>query len=313
VRADRLVATLLVLQARGRVTAAELAAELEISERTARRDLEALAMAGVPVYSQAGRNGGWSLVGGAKTDLSGLTDAEARTLFLVAGPSASVTPAVKGALRKLIQALPETFRAEAEAAASAVVHDPARWDGSAVPTPPHLEALQQAVVAGVQVELGYADRERKESQRTVHPLGLVVKSYVWYLIADTAAGLRTFRVSRVRSVTLTDRPVVRPDGFDLAETWAAVVEEMDRRRMGYRVRVHVHPAAVGWLRFGLGTRVAVGEPLPGGRVEVTVGAESAESAAWQLAGYGTWVEVIEPEEVRDRLVRIGQELVEHYS
>src|SRR5215207_5861709 len=158
-RADRLVATLLLLQARGRVTAAELAEELEISERTARRDLEALAMAGILVYSQAGRNGGWSLVGGARTDLSGLTAAEARTLFLVAGPSSAVTPEAKAALRKLVQALPETFRAEAEAAASAVVLDPARWGADAPPTPPFLQPLQQAVLQERQVRLGYSDRE----------------------------------------------------------------------------------------------------------------------------------------------------------
>src|ERR687897_1625779 len=145
-RADRLVATLLVLQARGRITAAELAEELEISERTARRDLEALGMAGIPVYSQAGRGGGWSLLGGARTDLSGLTAAEARTLFLVAGPSSSATPQIKAALRKLVQALPETFRADAEAAASAVVLDPAGWGGSTVPRPTHLDDLQRAVV-----------------------------------------------------------------------------------------------------------------------------------------------------------------------
>ena len=125
-RADRLVATLLFLQTRGRVTAAQVAAELEVSTRTARRDLEALSIAGIPVYSQPGRNGGWSLVGGARTDLTGLTAAEARTLFLVAGPSSAVTPEAKAALRKLIQALPETFRAEAEQAASAIVIDPDR-------------------------------------------------------------------------------------------------------------------------------------------------------------------------------------------
>src|SRR5215510_3831994 len=102
-RADRLVATLLLLQARGRVTAAEVAEELEVSVRTARRDLEALAMAGIPVYSQTGRGGGWSLVGGARTDLSGLTAAEAQALFLVAGPSAALTPEAKAALRKLVQ------------------------------------------------------------------------------------------------------------------------------------------------------------------------------------------------------------------
>ena len=122
-RADRLVAILLLLQSRTQVTAAEVAAELEISERTARRDLDALSMAGVPVYSKQGRNGGWQLVGGAKTDLSGLTAAEARALFLVAG-TASSTPEVKAALRKLVRALPEPFRTGAEAASNAVVVDP---------------------------------------------------------------------------------------------------------------------------------------------------------------------------------------------
>src|ERR1700736_2877183 len=135
VRADRLVATLLFLQSRSRVTAEEVADELEVSVRTARRDLEALSMAGIPVYSQAGRGGGWSLVGGARTDLSGLTAAEARALFLVAGPSSAATPVVKAALRKLVRALPESFRAEAQAAATAVVVDPASW-GRTSPGPP---------------------------------------------------------------------------------------------------------------------------------------------------------------------------------
>ena len=209
-RADRLVAALLVLQARGRVTAAELAEELEVSERTARRDLEALGMAGVPVYSQPGRGGGWSLLGGARTDLSGLTAAEARTLFLVAGPSSSATPEVKAALRKLVRALPETFRADAEAAASAVVLDPSSWDGAVARRPVHLDVLQQAVVEGVQVRLGYVGRDRRESERMVHPLGLVSKGTAWYLVAGTDAGRRTFRLNRVRSVEVTDEPAHRP-------------------------------------------------------------------------------------------------------
>lgn len=130
-RADRLVATLLLMQARGRVTAAEVAAELEVSIATARRDLEALSAAGVPVYPQPGRGGGWSLVGGARTDLTGLTSTEARALFLLAGPAASLDPSVRSALRKLVQALPGTFRADSEAAAAAVVVDSTRWRGGA--------------------------------------------------------------------------------------------------------------------------------------------------------------------------------------
>ena len=148
----------------------EVALELEVSPRTARRDLEALAMAGVPVYSQAGRGGGWSLVGGARTDLSGLNAAEARALFLVAGPGAA-TPEVKAALRKLVRALPETFRASAESAGGAVIIDASDWDRLPVDPPPHLAALQQAVVDGVQVRLHYAGRDREPGERVVHPSG----------------------------------------------------------------------------------------------------------------------------------------------
>jgi predicted DNA-binding transcriptional regulator YafY len=321
-RADRLVATLLLLQARGRVTAAEVAQELEVSERTARRDLEALAMAGIPVYSQAGRGGGWSLVGGARTDLSGLTAAEARTLFMVAGPSSAATPEVKAALRKLVQALPETFRADAEAAASAIVLDPAAWGHTPPPAPPHLDVLQQAVVEGVQVRLRYVDWQRNETERTIHPLGLVAKGAVWYLVADTDAGLRTFRVGRVQGVEVTDRPVVRPEGFDLAETWQSIVAEMDERRATLRVELRVGPRAVPWLRSQYGTRLTVPpgderadtvDPGDGGRVTVEIRAHSAESAAHELSAFGDLVEVVGPAEVRDALGRLGATLVALYG
>jgi predicted DNA-binding transcriptional regulator YafY len=313
VRADRLVAVLLILQARGRVTAAELADELEISERTARRDLEALSMAGIPVYSQAGRGGGWSLLGGSRTDLSGLTAAEARTLFLVAGPSASATPQIKAALRKLVRALPEPFRAEAEAAASAVVIDPASWDRIHVPTPAHLDELQRAVVEGVQVRIVYAAPDRPEAERTVHPLGLVAKASIWYLVAATDAGMRTFRLSRVREVTLTEDPAERPDGFDLETHWRAVVAELDERRVTFRATALVEAEAIPWLRSSLGTRVAIRGENAGDHVEIEIRSWSARSLAGELAGFGRWVEVLDPAEVREELARIGDELRERYG
>src|SRR4029079_6846267 len=132
-----------MLQAKGQVTAAEVAQELEVSERTARRDLEALGVAGLPIYSRQGRNGGWQLLGGARTDLSGLNAAEARALFLVAGPSSTATPDLKAALRKLVRALPETFRSEAEAASTAVIIDNSSWGRreNPRPTPPYLDDL----------------------------------------------------------------------------------------------------------------------------------------------------------------------------
>jgi predicted DNA-binding transcriptional regulator YafY len=312
-RADRLVATLLFLQARGRVTAAEVADELEVSIRTARRDLEALSIAGIPVYSQPGRGGGWSLVGGARTDLSGLTAAEARTLFLVAGPSSAVTPEAKAALRKLVQALPETFRAEAEKAASAIVLDPAHWGGTAPATPPHLEALQRAVLQEVQVVLGYRDREGAVTERLVHPLGLVSKGSAWYLVGDTERGMRTFRVWRVRSVEPTDDPVVRPPGFDLNETWRKVVAEMDERRGSVRVRALVERSLLGPLRGHFGNRLEIGDDTDDGRVEVDIGFAEQHDPSMELAGYGFGLEVLAPLDVRTSLAELGARLVERYT
>ncbi len=126
--------------------------------------------------------------------------------------------------------LPETFRAEAEKAAAAIVLDPARWGRTAPATPRHLEVLQQAVVEGVQVRLGYTDAKGAVTERTVHPLGLVSKGRIWYLLADTDAGQRTFRVWRVRSVELTDDLAHRPPDFDLHRAWQEVVERLDERR-----------------------------------------------------------------------------------
>jgi predicted DNA-binding transcriptional regulator YafY len=306
-RADRLVAALLFLQARRRVTAAELAEELEISERTARRDLEALAMAGIPVYSQAGRGGAWSLVGGATTDLSGLTGAEVRTLFLIAGPSAA-TPAVKAALRKLVRALPETFRAEAEAAASAVVVDPTGWDHHRPEPPAHLEVLQRAVIEGVQVRLSYTSRNRTETERIVHPLGLVAKRSVWYLVANTEAGLRTFRVGRVRSVLLTELPVDRPEGFDLEEAWRSTLAALDEQRVPSGATLRADVEVVRILRAVLGTPMTVSKEVVDGRVDIEIRSYSAEMIAHQLAGFGSSVEVLAPPEVRDHLRRISAEL-----
>ena len=315
-RADRLMAILLLLQQREQLTAADVARELEVSERTARRDFDALAMAGVPVYSIQGRGGGWRLVGGARTDLSGLTAGEARALFLVAGPASAATPAVKAALRKLVRALPEPFRVQAEAAASSLVMDPQRWGSSRVehrPPPRFLDELQDAVIRGVQVRLGYVDSNGAETERTVHPLGIVAKGPSWYLVCDTEAGWRTFRIDRVSSADPTGDPVHRPEDFDLAASWREIADEVDRRRTPLEIQATCTPDGMARLRMVLGDRLEVGGATTDGRIEVVIRGYNEYALAGELAGLVEWLEVTGPPGVRDHLASIGNALVERYG
>ncbi|OMC30612.1 transcriptional regulator [Mycobacterium sp. GA-1841] len=314
-RADRLVALLLLLQQRKQVTATEVALELEVSERTARRNLEALSSAGVPVYAMPGRGGGWRLLGGARTDLSGLTASEARALFLVAGPASTATPSVKSALRKLVRALPEPFREQAEVAWTSIVVDPRHW-GSGHPEPRlprFLDELQDAVIRGVQVRLGYVDRKGAETERTVHPLGIVAKRPTWYLIANTETGRRTFRIDRVSSVEFTDDPVQRPQGFDLAESWREIADEVDRRRTPLEAHALCAPDGLGLLRMTLGGRLEVGGATPDGRIEVVIRGRDEHALAGEIAWLTEWLEVVGPRGVRDHLASIGEALVARYS
>lgn len=312
-RADRLVAVLLLMQARGRVTAAEVAAELEVSVATARRDLEALSTAGVPVYPQPGRGGGWSLVGGARTDLTGLTATEARTLFLLAGPGASGAPSVRSALRKLTQALPAPLRAEAEAAADAVVVDSARWGERSRARPAPVELLQDAVVRRRKVDLRYAARTGRPTRRLVDPWGLVDKDDVWYLVAGTAGGRRTFRVDRIVEATLTDQVVERPADFALSREWERVVDEAEHRRSLVSATVLIDARLLPVLRGQFGRHCEPLGTLGDGRLQVRVAAHLPRAIAETIAGWGAAVEVVEPGSVRAELARLGSELVARYG
>jgi predicted DNA-binding transcriptional regulator YafY len=321
VRADRLVAIILLLQTHGQLTANELAERLETSERTIRRDLDSLSGAGVPVYAQRGRGGGWALLGGHRIDVSGLTLEEAQALFLVAGPNAlaglGVEPGVRSALRKLLAALPAPMRDQAAAARAAVLVDPAGWGRRSEP-PRHLEVLREAVVAGRQVVIDYAKPGQEAAQRRVHPYGLVSKAGTWYLLAGAEVGLRTFRVSRVRNVARTDDPVERPEDFDLNQAWEEVQRRMPQRVDTIVVELRVHPDAARMVP-GRWTQM---EPARPGRSPLKGTAAwsrfrapfpNAQLAAAELARFVGRVEVLSPAEVRTELARIGHDLVQIYD
>ncbi|GAA4214010.1 helix-turn-helix transcriptional regulator [Microbispora amethystogenes] len=311
-RADRLVAVLLLMQARGRVTAAELAVELEVSVATARRDLEALSAAGVPVYPQPGRGGGWSLVGGARTDLSGLSAPEAQALFLLLGPAAAGSAEAGAALRKLLAALPRTFRADAEAARDATLVDPVPWGERDRPRPETVDLLQTAVVSRRRVRLTYAGPKAEPAERLVDPWGLIDKDDVWYLLAGTDRGRRTFRVDRIVRAEVTGETAERPTGLVLTAAWQEVVDEIEGRRSRTWATVLVEERFVPVLRDRFGRHCHTDGDV-GGRVRVRLAAPTPLDLARHLAGWGALIEVVEPRSVRDELARIGAELVARNS
>ena len=316
-RADRLVSIILILQERRQVTAAELAEELEVSERTIRRDLDALMVSGVPIYAQRGRGGGWALLGGHKLNVSGLTAEEAQALTLMVGPVAlgglGLEKDVRSAVRKLLAVLPEPVRQHALAANSFIHQDPSTWDGkevSAPERPEHLPALRRAILSGLQVDLGYRKPGGEATTRRAHPLGLVLKRNAWYLLGLSAAGPRTFRVSRVTSVSITDEPVVRPEGFDLEAMWGEVREGFSRRVGTVAVRFRVQAGHEDSVARWLGSWIPLIPVEPDG-YEARFPHEAA--AAAELGKLGDRVEVLSPPAVRARLAELGRALVDRYA
>ncbi|TCO51128.1 WYL domain-containing protein [Kribbella antiqua] len=233
-------------------------------------------------------------------------------MFLLVGPAASIAPDAKAALRKLVRALPQTFREHAEAAAEAVVIDPARWGQHVKDRPELAQRLQDAVVRRLKVRLVYAGRGRDQSERLVDPLGLVEKDDIWYLIAWTDKGQRTFRVERVVSAEVTGESFERPADFDLAEAWSEIVDRMEDRRSGLTATVLMAERHVWVMQDRLGRNCEV-DGMDGDRVRLKITAPTPLMIAQELAGWGTSIEVVDPPSVQAELARLGSELVSRYS
>jgi predicted DNA-binding transcriptional regulator YafY len=212
-----------------------------------------------------------------------------------------------------VRALPHTFRADAEAAASAVVIDPARWGERGRERPDLVQVLQTAVVRRRRVRLAYANRVHERTQRLVDPLGLVDKDDVWYLVAGTEAGHRTFRVDRIIDAVVTDLAAERPADFELSEVWERVVDEVEQQRSLTSATVLIAARLLPVLRKQFGRHCDVDGTLDDGRVRARLAAPTALDIAQHLAGWGAVVEVVGPESVRAELARIGAELAERYA
>jgi predicted DNA-binding transcriptional regulator YafY len=312
-RASRLVTIVLLLQARGRLTAQQLADALDVSVRTVYRDMDSLAEAGIPVFAEAGHDGGYRLVDGYRTRLTGLTADEAGSLFLTGLPGAAdelgLGAVVTAAQLKLLAALPEQFRGRAASAAARFHLDAPAWYRAAEATP-HLVTVAEAVWNQLPVRLRYLRwAEPHEVRREVRPYGLVLKAGRWYLVAADAAGdVRTFRVSRILDAEVDPEPFDRPADFDLAAYWAAHQRDFDRRRLRERAELRMGPDTFAALPGLLepAAAEAAGQTVTGpdadGRLRVEIPIESVEFALPQLLALGPDVEVVGPPALRARIV-----------
>ncbi len=319
-RADRLLSIMLLLQARGRLTARDLAERLEVSERTIHRDMAALSGAGVPVYAERGAGGGWALLDDYRTDLTGLSEAEIQALFLAAPPrllaDLGLRRAADGALIKLLAALPAISRRGAEHARQRIHVDTSGWRRSEE-SAPCLPTIQEAVWQGRQLRLTYrkSDGDGEAVERLVDPLGLVAKGNVWYLVAGVAGESRTYRVSRI-SAALCEQPCARPPGFDLAAYWArssaGFTARLPRYPMTLRVAPDILPHLAGAARSTWARVENVGLPEADGWSTVLIVGETEEEACALVLRVGAGVEVVEPPELRERVIGLAAGIVDFY-
>ncbi len=321
-RASRLVNVLLLLQTRSRMTAAELADELEVSVRTIYRDVEALAEAGVPIYAERGSHGGVRLVDGYRTRLTGLTADEAEAVFLsgLPGPAAELGlgTVVAAARLKVMAALPPELRVRASRIAERFHLDAPGWFQMSEELP-HLEMLASAVWQSRQVRMLYRRGDRGGIvERQIEPLGLVLKGGIWYLVARAATNIRTYRVSRILEMALLPEPFERPMDFDLADHW-------DRSTAAYeqgaeRVEMTVRMASDRLATFAgvVGSRLmadATPEPDPDvpGDIRLTVTFDWIDEAVGTALRLGADVEVLEPAWLRRSIFESATAIVERYA
>ena len=318
-RSSRLLSILLRLQLRGRVTAAALAREFEVAVRTVYRDVDALSAAGVPVHAERGRGGGIVLAPGWRTQLTGLTGREARSLALAGLHGAARDLGLAGEAvdvqLKLLASLPPDAAADAGRMAERFHVDPLPWYHRPEALP-HLPALAAAVWEGRQVRVRYASWSG-EAERTLSPLGLVLKGGLWYLVArppgrGAAAAPRTYRASGILKLTELAAPASRPPGFVLAAHWPQAVADFEAQLMagratvllspeGLRILRAVQPAAAEWAQRT--QRPALGARARLGWVQAELPTEPDAYAARQLLRLGTEVEVLAPRELRDAVHR----------
>ncbi|HEY2466898.1 MAG TPA: YafY family protein [Terracidiphilus sp.] len=312
-KADRLMSVLLLLQARGQVTERELAEQLEVSQRTIHRDLEALSAARIPVSAVRGAQGGWQLEKGWRTQVPSLDESELRAL-LMAQPRTLGNPrmaaAAQSALNKLMAAMPEPMKAQAAHMQQRLHVDPTGWRDTGEDLS-MLSLVQDAVARDCKLTFDYTRADGEKSSRTVEPLGLVSKGLNWYLVAKTGNGMRTFRVSRMQRVTVLVVKFERPARFDLVAHWQASTAELDRKRASFQTVLSLTPDSARRIHTWCVTRPGNSEQARRsgeGRTALQVDFDDEHQARFFVLGLGSSVRVLEPEPLRMWIQTQAQEM-----
>lgn len=322
-RAARLIKMVLLLQARPSMTAAELAAELEVSERTITRDAQALSEAGVPVYADRGRAGGYRLIGGYRTRLTGLGRSEAEALFLSGVPGAlremGLEDAASAARLKVSAALMPSLRDASQNASQRFHLDAPGWFKE-TPAPELLPAVADAVWDDRRVTARYR-RQEAEVERELEPYGLVLKAGVWYLCARVpdSGVYRVYRIDRFAAVATGEERFVRDEEFDLPGFWEERAAQFARAILRSEVVVRLSEAGVRQLPYATDPASAreamesAGEPDAEGRVRVTLPVENEDVAFTQLMALGPEAEIIAPAGLRARFARAAARMAGLYD
>lgn len=317
-RASRLLSLLMLLQHKGRMTAEALAETFEVSVRTIYRDVDQLSAAGVPVYADRGPGGGFALLDGYRTRLTGLTAAEAETLFLAGlpGPAAELGlgEASAAARLKLLSALPPDIGGNAARVAERFHLDPVDWYRR-VATPPFLARIAAAVWGERQIVIRY-ESWSATVRRRLDPLGLVMKAGAWYLVARCNGAIRTYRVSRIEALEVTDTGFTRPGRFDLAAHWAAELKRFEAGLRRGEAEIVVTASALPDLdRLGadIAEAVRAAPPDADGRRRAVVPIEEIDHAAGLFLGFGGRIEVLAPSALRRQIAALARQVVALYD
>jgi len=314
-RADRLLTILLLLQNRGKITSRELAGQLEVSERTVFRDMEALSAAGIPVYAERGSNGGWVLPESYRTNLTGMKSEEIVSLFFSGQSDLLGDLGIKkhfdAAVQKLLAASPAPIRQNAEAVRKKLHIDGAGWHQSGESIP-HLSAVQEAVWEERKLFILYR-REDGTVERVVHPLGLVAKRNIWYLIAEADGNLRTYRVSRLLDARIMEESFDPPADFDLAEYWERSTTQFKSNLPKYPATIKMRAALLPRFAQERYVRVLATNAVEDGWIEADVEFETLESASEIVLAFGPQIVVAAPEELRTKVIAEAEAILCMYG